>query len=244
MSTDQRRWSPNRGFTLVEMLTVVAILGLIIVLIGYEFDSTIGSYFHDRANMDTQAQSRLVMTKVVNRLRGASPWEFASNPSPVPSGQPHAVIIYPVPAPTPAPTATSLTFYRPHPGSLSLATTVPLSSGGAPDPPYDVVTIQRSKCPFVGCKDPSPNYLVETAVDGVTNAQSETPVVLGSNVTDFSVSAQGTVSPALVTVSITVQNTAPGCHPAVPPPSPPPFCNYTAHDTVWVGGGDAPSTNE
>src|SRR6516162_10296296 len=100
MSTKSKSRSQDRGFTLVEMLTVVVILGLMIVLIGYEFDSTISGYFHDRTNMDTQTQSRLVMTKVVNRLRGASPWEFASNPSPTASGQPHPVVIYPVPGPS------------------------------------------------------------------------------------------------------------------------------------------------
>jgi prepilin-type N-terminal cleavage/methylation domain-containing protein len=244
MTIPPKRFAQSRGFTLVEMLTVVVIVGLIMLLIGYELDSTISGYFHDRNNMDTQTESRLVMTKVVNRLRGASPWEFFSAPSPSASGGPHQVILIPAPGPSPAPTATSLQFYRPHPGSLSLATAIPTSPAGAPDPPYDIVTIQRATCPFVGCKDPSPNYLVETAVDASTDLPSEQPVVLGSNVTDFTVSAQGNVSPALVTVSITVQNTAPGCHPAVPPPSPPPFCNYTAQDTVWVGGGDDPSTNE
>lgn len=239
----RKRQALRRGFTLVEMLTVVAIVGLMLLLIGYELDSTIHGYFHDRSNMDTQAQSRLVMTKVVNRLRGASPWEFASAPTPSASGQPHPVILYPVPGPSPAPTGTSLQFYRPHPGSLSLATAIPTPSN-APDPPYDIVTIQRSTCPFVGCKDPSPNYLVETAIDAKSGLQSQQPLVLGTNVTDFTVSAQGKVSPALVTVSITVENTTPGCHPAVPPPSPPPFCNYTAQDTVWVGGGDDPTTNE
>ena len=244
MTVKRRHPSSERGFTLVEMMTVVVIVGLIMLLIGYELDSTIGGYFHDRQNMDTQTQSRLVMTKVVNRLRGASPWEFFSNPSPVPSGAAHPVILYPVPGPSPAPTGTSLQFLRPRPGSLSLATAIPTSPAGAPDPPYDIVTIQRSTCPFVGCKDPSPNYLVETATDALSGLPSEQPVVLGSNVTDFTVSAQGQVSPALVTVSITVENTAPGCHPTVPPPSPAPFCNYTAQDTVWVGGGDAPATNE
>jgi prepilin-type N-terminal cleavage/methylation domain-containing protein len=239
----RRTGRTGRGFTLVEMLTVVAIVGLILMLIGVEIDASITGYTHDRANLDTESQSRLVMTKVVNRLRGASPWVFASAPSPGPtSSAPDPVILYPTPAPSPAATATSLTFYRPHPGSLSLATSIPLFNG-VPDPPYDIVTIERAKCPTVGCTDPSPNYLVETAVDAASGAQSEQPLVLGTNVTAFSATAAGSVSPAMVTVEITVQNMAPGCHPAAPPPSPPPSCTYTAADSVWIGG-DSPSANQ
>jgi prepilin-type N-terminal cleavage/methylation domain-containing protein len=214
----------GRGFTLVEMLTSVAIVGLILVLIGYEFDASLNNLLHTRSNRDMESSARLVMSKVTNRLRGASPWAF--NPSPPPSQLAHEVILSPVPAQSPA-TSNVLQFYRVHPGSLVTASGIPKDTNGLPDPPYDIVTIQRTTCPTIGCTDLSPNYLVETAVDALTGSQAETPLVLGKDVTSFSVTAKGAISPAQVDVSLSVVSSGPRCDNK---------CSYTTNSSIWVGG--------
>jgi prepilin-type N-terminal cleavage/methylation domain-containing protein len=217
--------SSSRGFTLVEMLTSVAIVGLIFVLIGYEFDASLANLLHTRSNRDMESSARVVMSKVTNRLRAATPWVF--NPTPPLPGAPDPVILSPVPSTTPPGTSNVLTFYRVHPGSLVNASGVHLDSNLLPDPPYDKVTIQRTTCPTVGCKDLSPNYLVETSVDAFTGTQSETPIVLGKDVTNFSVTAAGNISPAQVDVSLTVISSGPHCDTK---------CSYTSNSSIWVGG--------
>jgi len=103
-----------RGFTLVEMMTSVAIVGLILLLIGYEFDASIASLIHTRSNRDDESNSRVVMTKVVNRLRTASPWVLGQ-PSPAPSSSPGAdpVILLPVPVSAPSVAASTLLQHPP-----------------------------------------------------------------------------------------------------------------------------------
>jgi prepilin-type N-terminal cleavage/methylation domain-containing protein len=222
MSTARGRL--NRGFTLVEMITSVAIVGLILVLIGYEFDASLGNLIHTRSNRDMESNARVVMSKVTNRLRSASPWVF--NPSPPPTGS-HQVILSPVPATSPPATSNVLQFYRVRPGSLVNAGGIHTDADGLPDPPYDIVTIQRSTCPTIGCTDPSPNYLVESAVDAQTLAQTEPPMVLGKDVTNFLVTATGPVSPAQVDISLTVASTSSRCDAK---------CSYTTNSSIWVGG--------
>src|ERR1700737_1381109 len=106
-----------RGFTLVETLTSVAIIGLILLLIGYEFDAIIGHSIHTRSNRDMETNARIAVSKVTNRLRTASPWVIGTPPPPTPV--PGQVIINPVPGVPPGTTGTILQFYRVHPGSLA-----------------------------------------------------------------------------------------------------------------------------
>jgi prepilin-type N-terminal cleavage/methylation domain-containing protein len=213
----------SRGFTLVEMLTSVAIVGLILVLIGYEFDASLSNLIHTRSNRDMEANARIVMSKVTNRLRTASPWVF--NPG-TPSGGVDQVIVLPVP--TASPTASNvLQFYRVRPGTLANPGPIPTPLG-VPNPPYDLVTIQRATCPTTGCLDPSPNYLVETAVDSLTLTQSEEPIVLGKDVTNFSVLAPGNPNATEVDISLTVLSpSSQRCDPK---------CSYTTNSSIWVGG--------
>lgn len=220
-----RKRSSQRGFTLVEMVTSVAIVGLILLLIGYEFDASLSNLIHTRSNRDMESNARIVMTKVTNRLRTASPWVFNPAPPPPPAGV-HQVIMIPVPVTTPGATSNVLQFYRVRPGSLANPAAIP-TPGNVPNPPYDLVTIQRSTCPTPGCTDTSPNYLVETAVDAQTGAQSEPPLVLGNDVTNFSVTATGNLFPAKVDVSLTVVSPGPRCTPV---------CSYVANNSIWVGG--------
>lgn len=217
-----------RGFTLVETLTSVAIIGLILLLIGYEFDAIIGHSIHTRSNRDMETNARIAISKVTNRLRTASPWVIGT-PTPAPPAVAERVIINPVPAPPPGTTGTILQFYRVHPGSLANPAAIP-TPGNAPYPPYDIVTIQRSTCPTTPkCADPSSNYLVETANDAQTGSPSETPLVLANEVTAFAVTATGNAKgqSAKIDISLTVQSTSPKCGP---------HCAYTTSSSVWVGG--------
>jgi prepilin-type N-terminal cleavage/methylation domain-containing protein len=216
-----------RGFTLVETLTAVAIIGLILLLIGYEFDAIIGHSIHTRSNRDMETNARIAISKVTNRLRTASPWVIGT-PTPAPPAVAERVILNPVPAPLPGATGTILQFYRVHPGSLANPATIP-TPGNVPYPPYDIVTIQRSTCPNPPCSDPSPNYLVETATDAQTGSPSEAPLVLANDVTAFLVTATGDPKgqSAKIDVSLTVRSTSPKCGP---------HCAYTTGSSVWVGG--------
>jgi prepilin-type N-terminal cleavage/methylation domain-containing protein len=216
-----------RGFTLVEMLTAVAIIGLILLLMGYEFDGIIAHSLHTRSNRDLETNARFAINKVTNRLRTATPWVIGT-PTPAPPAVPEQVIISPVPASTPGTTGTVLQFFRVHPGSLINPAAIP-SPGNAPYPPYDIVTIQRQNCPTPPCADKSPNYLVETAQDAQTGAPSETPLVLASDVIGFQVTATGDSkgTSAEIDISLTVRTTDLKCGPR---------CTYTTGSSVWVGG--------
>jgi len=202
------------------MLTVVAIIGLILLLIGYEFSAALENLIHTRSNRDMESTARIVMSKVTNRMRTATPWVFSTPPA-----DPSQVMVDPLPTGSPGASSNVLTFYRVHPGSLSNPAAIP-SPGNVPVPAYDVVTIQRSTCP-TGCADKSPNYLVETALDLTTGASSETPVVLGRDVTAFSVTALGSSGAAEVDISLTVTSTDPRCTPN---------CSYTTNNSIWIGG--------
>ena len=215
--------SSARGFTVAELLTATVIIGLILVLIGYEFDHSLEHLLHTRQNRDAEAGARLTMAKITNRLRAASPDVFAQPAPP----DPNQVVMNPVPVGTPGATSTVLTFYRVRPGQLANPAAIP-TSGPIPNPAYDIVTIQRGTNPCnPGCGDPSPNYLVETAIDAITLAQSEVPVVLGSDVTNFSVTATGTQDAAQVDISVTTTAVNSRCQPN---------CSYTSSGSVYVGG--------
>ena len=217
----------NRGFTLVEMLTAAAIIGLILLLIGYEFDAIIAHSLHTRSNRDLETNARFAINKVTNRLRTATPWVIGT-PTPAPPGSSEQVIISPIPTGPPGSTGTMVQFYRVHPGSLANPAAIP-SPGNAPYPPYDIVTIQRSNCPTSPGVVPSPNCLVETANDAQTGAPSETPLVLANDVTAFLITATGDSKGKLaeIDISLTVNTTDLRCGPR---------CTYTTSSSVWVGG--------
>jgi len=217
-----------RGFTLVEALTATAIIGLILVLIGYEFDHSLEDLLHTRSNRDLESGARLTMSEVTNRLRSASPYFYINTTGPAPTPDANQVIINPVPVPTPGATATALTFYRVRPGQLADPAAIP-SPGQVPNPPFDIVTIERGTNPCnPGCGDPSPNYLIETSVDAVTKAPVRT-VVLGKDVTGFEVTTTGTQDAAQVDISLTMTSTNSRCEPAA-------TCSYTTSSSVYIGG--------
>ena len=213
---------------MVEMITVVAIMGLILLLLGYEFDGALEHLLHTRSNQDMETTARVAMRKVTNRLRTATPWVFSG------AADTKLVMLSPVPTNVlPGATGPVLSFYRVRPASLSDPATIKQDANGNPILSYDIVTIQRSTCPTL-CGDPSPNYLVETAVDAATTTPTETPLVLAKDVSGFSVTALGpNGDQAQVGISLTVTSTSSRCTPK---------CSYTANNTVWVSGD--PTSNE
>ncbi len=225
--TKHRRGS--RGFTLAEMLTATAIIGLMLVLLGYEFDHALEHLLHTRSNRDMESTARLTMSKVTNSLRTASPWVFVT-PGPPPTPDPNQVIVNPLPVATPGATATAISFYRVQPGSLADPAKIGTDATGAPSLAYDLVTIQRSTNPCnPGCADPSPDYLVESAINEATGSP-EVPIVLGKDVTDFQVTAIGSKEAAQVNVTLTVGADSSRCDPD---------CTYTTSSSVYVGGGNS-----
>lgn len=220
----QRLRRAARGFTLVEMLTSVAIIGLILVLIGYEFDASLGQLLHTQSNRDLEANARVIMTKTTNHLRTATSNVFGT-------GDAHQVIVSPALGLTGSPpggvTSNVLSFYRVRPGSLANPAAIPITTGGVPTPPYDLVTIQVGPLPLD--KDLTPDYLIETAVDAVSGAPvpSEPPLVLGTNVTGFSVTGFGTQDLAQIDISLTVASRSDRCNKN---------CSFAMNNSFRVGG--------
>src|SRR5579872_274965 len=176
----------NRGFTLVEMLTVLVVLGLVLSMIGLEFYGVVSNTLHTRANMDAESIARLGMSKVSNEMRLAFPDTTDNLALP-------AVV---QPAATAGPVAD---FFKVHQGSLGQPIPVcPALSlnPGAPCPPYDEVVIQ------INPKVPGELDEIITPVKGKTLPA----IVLARNVTGFSVTPSGTQYDVEITV------TAPSSH--------------------------------
>lgn len=205
----------NSGFTLVEMITVVAIIGLILTLLGLEFVSVVSDTLHTRANTDAESQARLIMSKVETHMRVAY-YDYVNDPTPT-TPEPVASPLPPAPgvSPTPVP---YVTFYRVSAGGLSgaPATCGIQGTNGVPCPPFELVTIQRNPLNL--------EELDELITPYLTGVQ-EPPIVLGTNVTNFA------VTPASFNrydISLTV--TEPSTHCASN------NCSFTLNDSVYVGG--------
>jgi prepilin-type N-terminal cleavage/methylation domain-containing protein len=217
MRTRARRHSG--GFTLVEMLTVVAVIGLILTMLSLEFISVVSTTLHTRANTDAESQARTIMAKVDAHLRAAyfDYPDFPPGASPVP-------VISPVPAASATPLG-YVTFYRVR--ANQLATTPPTCGPnqpyvqGAPCPLFDQVTIELN--PRVpGELD----EIVQPASGGGTTATT----VLGTGVTNFSVTPMGGGSPNgyLYQVQLTVSKPSAHCVANQ--------CSFTLSDLIYVGG--------
>jgi len=210
-----------RGFTLVELMTSVFILGLMLLLIGYEFDHTISHLLHTQSNVDVESNARTTMVKIVNGLKAATP-DVQVDPT--------HVIISPV---VPGPVAI-LKYLRVHQGSLDNISTIQFK-GGVPAPPFDIVTVQCK----TGCSPTTPDQLEETVADDLSPNTILSKRTLGHDVTGFSVLNNGGRDFGELTITLTVahpwdaktaQYSTARCNPT---------CQYTVATEVWVGGAKA-----
>jgi len=207
----------KRGFTVLEVMTSVFIIGLILLLIGYEFDGALNKLLHDQSNTDMESNARLVMTKVSNRLRAATvdpqlPPGVGCSPKPCSND----VIL------SPNGTSNSLSFVRVRPGSLFDPTKITVTKN-TPTPPYDIVTIQIGTGSGVGSVA---DKLIETDVDAQSGLLISTET-LGDHVTGFTVNNHGSTHDAAVDVTVTTASYSSRCNQK---------CSFTMTSSVYVGG--------
>src|SRR5579864_7930837 len=88
------------GFTLVEMLVSLGIIGLILTLIGLEFVGVVNHTLHTRANTDAESQARLIMSQVSTQLRTAY-FDVSDYPTTAPAKW--LPVVSPLPAPSASP---------------------------------------------------------------------------------------------------------------------------------------------
>jgi type II secretory pathway pseudopilin PulG len=160
----------QRGTTIIELMTVVVIVGLILTLLGFEFVSVVNSTLHSRANTDAESQARVIMSKVETHMRNAyfDYTDFSVN------GTPDPVI-----SPVPGASSGYVLFYRTVPGQLTPATTT--CGNNEPCPQFESVLIEM-------------NPLVPGELDEIDTPQPNGPskpaIVLGTNVSNFTVTGE------------------------------------------------------
>jgi prepilin-type N-terminal cleavage/methylation domain-containing protein len=199
----------SRGFTIIEMLTVVAILGLILSLVSLEFINVVSDTLHTRADTDAEAQARLAMSKISTQMRTGY-WDYIDFPNPSPT---------PYPVVSPLPNTTTLpyvAFYRAVPGDLSAG--MPVLGNGAPNTTFELVTFQM-------------NALQPGELDEVTTVQpngvASTPMPIAQDVSDFEVTADPTIF-GKYDVRITVSIPSSHCTSN--------NCTFTLDSVVYAGG--------
>lgn len=200
------------GFTVMEMITVIFIIGLILSLLGFEFVSVIDKTMHTRANTDAESQARIIMSKVETHMRTAY-FDYVDYNGPTAS--PNPVI-----SPLPGSAATDFViFYRVHAGALATTPPTACPAGplvGAPCPPFDQVTIQFS---------PNTPGELDEDITEVSTGNVEPPIVLGTNVSSFQVTG---ISPSQYQLTLTVSQPSGHCVNNQ--------CSFTLSDVVYVGG--------
>jgi type II secretory pathway pseudopilin PulG len=198
------------GFSIIETLIAVAVVGLILTLIGLEFVGVVDDTLHTRANTDAESQARLIMARVSTRMR-TSFYDVTDNiPGPLP-------VVSPV-----ATSAPYVTFYRVRPGGLQgpipLCTPGNAHSGGEPCPPFELVTIQMNPI--------KPGELDEI-ITPQPGGTAGLPNILGRNVTSFTVTAQSSTQ-----YNVEVRVSIPSSHCSGPART----CTFTLDNVVYIGG--------
>jgi|GEM_PF-2200539 len=209
-----RRPKRSSGFTLVELLVAIAVLGLILTFIGLEFVSVVDNTLHTRASVDAEAQARIVMAKVSGQMRGAY-FDETDYPTAAPAQQ--LAVVSPIPVPSASPTGL-VVFYRVSKGGLA---TIPVTCAtganqGAPCPPFELVTIQMSTT--------NPGELDEIVTAQPAGSPSS-PTPIGQNVTNFGVTG---ISKNEFDVTLTVTQPSSRCVSDA--------CSFTLNNVIYVGG--------
>jgi prepilin-type N-terminal cleavage/methylation domain-containing protein len=171
----------SRGFTVVELLISMTILGIVLALAIVEFAMVFNHNSLMQSNLTADQNARIVMARVTNELRQAMPDVTDSN---------YAIVISPTapPASTAPSAATTVSFHRVHSGTngLTQATPdpIPTDVNGNPMPCYDTVTLTYD----------APSQTITktvTAAQVTTDCPSFTTTsVLSRNVAGFGVTAQ------------------------------------------------------
>ncbi len=229
------RRSGRRGFTLIEMVTSVFILGLIVLLIGYEFDHTIWHLLHTQSNVDAESNARTALVQVVNGLRAATPDTGGGSDNNV-----HEVVLQP----TSGVASSILEYRRAQAGSLAIPLAIATNSAtGAPQPPFYDVTIQCMSPYPAGftatpCSAAAPQDLVETVADDTNPTVILGQKAIAHDVSGFSVLNTGAsgADQALLQISITVAHPFDAKSAQFATSRCNPTCQYTVTAEVWVGG--------
>jgi prepilin-type N-terminal cleavage/methylation domain-containing protein len=59
------------GFTLIEIMLAISILGLVLVMLASSFHAVVGSKVHAESRIETDQVARTILTQMSNELRGA-----------------------------------------------------------------------------------------------------------------------------------------------------------------------------
>ncbi len=170
-----------RGFTVVEMLTSMLIMGLVLALAIVEFAMVFNHNNLMNANLSADQNARIAMARVTNELRQAMPdvTDFGSTSA--------VVLNPPTPAPSTAPTtAQSVEFYRVHNGPGGLVSPIPTNAAGDPIPCYDDVTLAYNTAAHTITRTIVSPVVADPNCPTVTT----TTDVIAYNIAGFTVSAE------------------------------------------------------
>jgi prepilin-type N-terminal cleavage/methylation domain-containing protein len=173
----------TRGFTIVELMISMSIMGLVLALAIVEFVMVFNHNSLMTADLSADQNGRIVMARVANEVREGMPdvTDYASPSTPPP------IISQPTPAASAAPVQT-ISFWRVHSGSGGLddPIAIPTDAFGNPAPCYDQVSLVY---------DPAAHTITRT-VTLKTNTHCPTPStttnVIASNVSSFQATAPST----------------------------------------------------
>jgi prepilin-type N-terminal cleavage/methylation domain-containing protein len=175
------RRAEKRGFTVVEMLISMTIMGLVLALAVVEFAMVFNHNNLTSANITAESNARISMAKVTNELRQAMPdiTDFSAN-YPI-------VVNPPTPAPSSAPVASQMVqFYRVANVAGGLQTPLPLDTNGNPVPCYDLETLTYDPVAKTITKD------VKLITNSNCSTASDVSNVIAYNIIGFSVQALST----------------------------------------------------
>ncbi len=74
-------FSTQRGFTLIEMVMTIVLIGIIAAVIAPVLSTTIGGFHAARVRNDLTAQARLVLERLTREIREADPAGITVNPA-------------------------------------------------------------------------------------------------------------------------------------------------------------------